>query len=231
MIRKGIDISRWNGDVDFSKVKNAGYSFVILKAGGSDDDFYEDGNFERNYANAIAAGMEVGAYFFAGQQSITAQMGLEDAEFFAAIIRGKEFTFPVYYDIEAQRPSNKDGTTDAAIKFCSKMEDLGYYVGIYSAKIAGFQERLDVSRLEKYDKWLALWNNNPDEKPDVSGYGFGLWQYTSTNTVPGVSSPHVDCNIAYHDYPTIIRKNGLNNTCVLPHEECADCIYYRKGRA
>lgn len=200
----GIDVSHWQGTIDWGTVKASGKSFAIIKAGGSDKGFYTDSKFEENYANAKKAGMPVGAYYFVGPGFLSTEDGLADAKRFIEIIKGKQFEYPVFLDLESTSPSNKAGATEAAIAFCEALENAGYYVGIYASDVSGFADRLELSKLNAYDKWVARYGSKPKV---VSAYG--MWQYSSTGKVDGING-NVDMNEAFKDYPAIIKKAGLN---------------------
>ena len=199
----GIDVSRWQGYIDFRKVKESGIDFVIIKAGGSDKGFYKDRMFEDNYRLAKLCGLKVGAYYYAGPDFVRTIDGIEDAKRFYHIIRGKDFDYPVYIDIEEQSPLKKEGITDATIGFCDYMEDHLYYVGIYASEVSGFKERLDTDRLKAFDKWVAKYS---ETKPKVKG---GIWQYSSKGTLPGING-YVDLDISTIDYSSIIHSKQLN---------------------
>ena len=203
---KGIDVSVWQGFIDFDKVKLNGIDFVIIKAGGSDDDFYTDSCFEINYNNAKKAGLKIGCYYIVGSDFDTIEKGTKNAEHFAKIIKGKTFDYPIFLDLELTSPSQKYGATSASIAFCDYLINLGYYVGIYGSSISGFKDRLDITRLDKYDKWVAQYSlNKPTYPTDCK-----MWQYSSTGRIDGINC-NVDMNISYYDYPSII-KNSNNST-------------------
>ena len=107
MMNKGIDVSHWQGNIDWNKVKKAGIEFAIIKAGGSDAGFYTDSKWEANYKGAKAAGIPIGAYYFVGKDCVTAAAGKADAERFLKILKGKQLEYPVYMDNEAQPASAK----------------------------------------------------------------------------------------------------------------------------
>ena len=100
MTRQGIDVSHWQGDIDWEQVKASGIDFVIVKAGGSDAGFYTDKYFEKNYAGAKSAGLMVGAYYFVGKYCISTLDGSADAQRFLKICEGKTFDLPLFIDIE-----------------------------------------------------------------------------------------------------------------------------------
>lgn len=202
--RKGIDVSRWQGVINFKMVKNSGIDFAIIKAGGSDDGFYTDRNFVKNYVNAKAAGLLVGAYYIVGANFKKAADGEQEAQLFLKMLHGKTFEMPVFIDLELTSPDTKKGTTEAVIKFCKCMESAGYYIGIYSSDVSGFMDRLDDSKLKPFDHWVARYGAGPKNVSD-----YGMWQYSSKGRVSGISG-NVDLNYSYKDYPTIIKTNKLN---------------------
>lgn len=212
---KIIDISHWQGNVNFANVKNAGYQGVIIKAGGSDAGFYKDSNFEAYYNGAKNAGLCVGSYYFVGAGCVSTNDGKADGERFANLIKGKQFDLPVYMDVEAPPAGKKAGVTDAIIGFCSVMESKGYYVGVYASDISGFCDRIDYNRIkDRYTLWVARYGSKPTY---VKKYD--MWQYSSTGRVSGISG-NVDLDECYKDFPSIIKKGGFNgygkNTPVTP---------------
>lgn len=213
MTQKGIDVSHWQGDIDFNRVINAGYTFVIIKAGGwTASGYKKDVRFEEYYSAAVAAGMSVGAYFYTSPQFTTREQGEYEAQLFCEYIAGKKFDFPVYCDVEEVATVTKAGNTQATIGFCEYMENKGYYVGIYASDVSGFAERLSVEQLTAYDKWVARYSSNPPSY--VTDYG--VWQYggsvnyLNTVSVDGVSSVACDQDYAYKNYPSIIKNARLN---------------------
>ncbi len=214
MKERGIDISRHQGrNNNFDVVKKNGYSFVMIKAGGADGGLYQDMCFEENYSRAKAAGMNVGCYFFTGANFYTAEEGVREARHFLSIIKGKTFEYPVAVDVEAVSPAKGvHGITTATVAFCEEMEKAGYYVTIYASDVSGFKDRLDISRLKAYDKWVAKYSTNPPHYMRK----YGMWQYGgSTNyinspNVPGITQNPCDQNYSYKDYPAIMRESGLN---------------------
>ena len=202
---KVIDVSRWQNNIDFAKVKASGIEGVIIKAGGSDSGFYKDSKFEQNYANAKAVGLHVGAYYFVGKGCTSTVDGRADGERFANLIAGKQFDLPVYMDVESTPISARTGTTDAAIAFCSYLESKGYYVGIYASDISGFKDRLDYSRLkDRFTSWVARYGSEPKYATK-----WDMWQYTSTGRVNGIAG-NVDMDDCRKDFPSIIINGGFN---------------------
>lgn len=193
----GIDVSSWQGDIDWEKVKACGVQFAILKAGGSDGSNcgrYKDKKFERNYAGAKANGVKVGCYYFNGSACVSAAAGVADAQHFLSLISGKTFEYPCFSDLEAPTSATKPGNTDAVIAFCETVKNAGYKTGIYASDISGFKDRLDYARLGAYDKWVARYGSSPKYVTD-----FTMWQYSSSGNVEGING-RCDMDISYKDY-------------------------------
>lgn len=213
-MKKGIDISKYQAGINLSNIKNAGYDFVIIRAGytgwGDGESKAKDPNFEGFYSQAKSAGLGVGAYYFTIATSY--QEGVEEAEWlYNNCLRGKQFDYPIYIDVEDDtggkqylRKAGKNATTQGIKGFCETMEKLGYYVGIYASDISGFKDMMNINELTDYDKWVARYGSKPSY---VTSYG--MWQTTSSGKVNGYSGS-LDLNEAYKDYPNIIKSNGLN---------------------
>lgn len=210
----GVDISHWQGRVDFASLKQQGYDFVIIKCGGSDNGRYKDEKFEEYYKGAKDAGLHVGFYYFAGPLFRGKLSGVYDAQHCLEIVKGKQFDMFCAIDIENQKDAraNRQAITDAAIGFCDYMEAAGYYVTIYGSDYSTFVDSLDLNRLKAYDKWVAKYSTS---KP-LYTKPFGCWQFGGSKNylrwakVDGVSSAACDQNFAYKDYPTIIKNAHLN---------------------
>lgn len=201
---KGIDVSKWQGIIDFSEVKASGIDFVIIKAGGSDKGFYTDSYFKTNYEKAKAANLFVGAYYFAGKNFRGIESGIADARRFIQILKGMQFEYPVFLDIEAQENRYKEEITDAAVAFCKEMEKAGYFVGIYASDISGFKHKLNHERIRDYVHWVARYGKEPEICTD-----YGLWQYSSKGSVSGIVGS-VDMDLSKVDYSKTIKEKGFN---------------------
>lgn len=212
----GIDVSHHQGDIDWGTVSKS-IDFAIIKAGGSDGGFYTDSKFEQNYKEAKDAGVNVGAYYYVGPNFTSEEAGVADAERFLKIIDGKTFEMPVALDLESTDSSDKDGATTAAIAFCRTMEAAGYYVMIYASDIYGFEERMALDRLTEFDKWVARYGVEPQYVKE-----YGIWQYSSTDHVDGITENTVDKDVAYKNYPEIIKNAGLNGFLAEPVETPTD---------
>lgn len=207
-INKGIDVSKWQGSIDWIKVKEAGIQFAILRAGFGRYDKQKDPTFERNYLKARAAGLDLGAYHYS--YASTVEAARQEAEVFLGWLKGKQFDYPVCLDLEdpSLKKLGRKNLTAIADCFLSHVESRGYYVCLYSNK-DWLKNYLDSGYLlKKYDLWLAYWtsSNRPDVDP---GRRCGIWQYSSRGRVDGING-NVDLDLAYKDYPAIIRSSGLN---------------------
>ena len=202
---KGIDVSHWQGNIDFNKVKAAGYDFVIIKAGGSDYGRYTDKKFKENYQKAVAAGLHVGAYYFNGPRCQGWASGEADAKHFLKILGDLKFDYPVFCDIEAQPAVKRMQNTEAVKAFCEAMESVGWWVGIYASDVSGFRSRLDHSQLKQFTHWVADYTD-----PVTVCTDHQMRQYTSKGKVPGISGS-VDLDYSLIDYSATIKKKGLNN--------------------
>lgn len=200
MMTRGIDVSKHNGNIDFNKVKAAGYDFVIIRAGYGKAISQKDRYFEQNYARAKAAGLNVGAYWYS--YSVTEDDAKKEAEACLEVIKSKQFEMPIYYDIEenkALRIANKITKI-----FCGILERKGYFVGIY-ASASPLKTYFSEDIRKRYSIWVAHYGVS---KPNYSGQ-HGIWQYSSTGIVPGISG-NVDMNECYVNFPEIIKTNELN---------------------
>lgn len=202
MEKRGIDISHHQGNIDFDKLKgNIDFAMVRTSYGA----FYEDKKYKQNIAGLERIGVPYGLYHFSYATSVDSAK--KEADGFINIIKKYNPTYPVVIDIESSsRTSNlrQDTLVDIADTICKKIEDAGYYVMIY-ANLDYLNNKLNDSKLDRYDKWLAEWKSKPSyNKP------FGIWQYSSKGSIPGING-NVDLNVSYKDYPSIIRSNKLNN--------------------
>lgn len=206
MQKFGVDISKWQGDFNLAQAKAEGVEFVIVKAGGSDAGRYKDKQFENNYNKCKQLGIPVGAYYFSKDLSVADAEA--SAEHFIGLLKGKQFELPIYMDVEHQSMLGlgKQKLTDVVETFCNKMEEAGYYVGIYSSE-SFFRNQMDESRLSRFTHWIARWSKM---KPSMS---CGMWQfggeqnYIKSNKIAGVVC---DQDYLFQDFETVIKKKGLN---------------------
>ena len=202
-LMKGIDVSVHNGSIDWQKVKNAGIQFAILRAGYGRELSQKDAKFEENYRNAKVAGIPVGAYWYS--YAMTEDEARLEADVFLSVIKGKQFEMPVYFDLEEKKQFDLGKEKVSAIMraFLEKVEKAGYFVGLYGSASSLTTHTADDIK-SRYTIWLAHWT----DKTNYSG-AYGIWQYSDKGKVDGISG-NVDLDIAYADFPIIIKGKGLN---------------------
>lgn len=203
MNKKGIDVSKWQGSINWQEAKNDGVEFAILREGyGKENPSQVDKKFEENYKNAKAAGIPVGVYHYSYADSV--EDARKEAQFCLKNIAGKQLEYPICFDIEDSEMLvlSTRKRTDICKAFCEEIEKAGYYAMIY-CNLNWYKNYLYSEELKKYDFWLAQWNV---AEPSVS---CGIWQKSDKGSIDGISG-NVDLNIAYKDYPMIMKINGLN---------------------
>lgn len=199
----GIDVSQWQGNIDFAKVKTAGYDFVIIRAGYGKYDNQKDPYFEQNYSRATAAGLHVGVYWYSYADSI--ESAKAEAKTCLNVIKGKQFDMPIYFDLEESSQFSKGKTfcDNITTAFCTELENAGYFAGLYISR-SPLQQYISSDVAKRYALWIAEYAS----KCNYSG-SYGMWQNSSSYSIPGISG-NVDHDICYTDYPTIIKAAGLN---------------------
>ena len=206
-----IDVSRYQGLIDWAQVAAAGYKGAMLKTVSTNyklskraDGLYIDPTFETNYRNARAAGLDVGVYYY----TYATSEAMADAEL--ALVRkavyGKELTMPLAVDVEENKlkPMSTLDLTNLTAYALEQVEKMGFYAQLYTYTHYSNME-LDMGRLaSRWDVWLS---DTTGHTPAV-GYHYNAHQHTSKGRVPGISG-NVDLNVTEIDYPRIIRKKGL----------------------
>lgn len=197
----GIDVSEFQGNVDWKAVKDSGIEFVIIRLGyrgyGDAGNLVLDPCFEQNIQGASEVGLDVGVYFFS--QAVNKEEASEEAAFVMEHIKDYQINGPVVFDTEeikfdTARTDNLTGEefTDVCIVFCDIIKEAGYRPMIY-ANMKWMAFKLDLTRLEKYEKWYADYEPAPQ-----TPYDFTIWQYSETGTVPGIEG-NVDLNVWFQD--------------------------------
>ena len=203
----GIDVSAWQGKIDFKKVKKSGYEFVIIKAGGNDCGFYIDSRFAENYESAKKAGLKIGAYYFVNRD-FSAENAQKIADVFCNIVKNKTFDLPLFIDVETTPTSAKETVTTGINIFCDYLHKKGYKSGVYASAISGFVNRIDTQHLNpSIYKWVACYSYKPSNAGKNATYC--IWQKSSTGRVNGING-NVDINECYVDFKsdktTLINK-------------------------
>ena len=193
----GIDVSKWNGNINWTSVKNAGVNYAIIRCGyrgSSAGALIEDPKFKANIQGAQAAGIRVGVYFFS--QAVNEVEAVEEASMCINLCKGYNLSFPVYIDVEA---SNGRGDQISASQrtanvkaFCGTIQSAGYRAGVYSNK-TWFTKYMNASSLTSYKIWLAQYAANVT----YTATRYDMWQYTSKGSISGISG-NVDMNINYN---------------------------------
>lgn len=205
-----IDVSRYQGEIDWTQVAAAGYKGAMLKTVSTNhklskraDGLYIDPTFETNYRNARAAGLDVGVYYYT--YATSEAMANAELALVREAVRGKELTMPVCVDVEENKlkPMSTLDLTNLAAYALEQVEKMGFYAQLYT--YTGYKYELDMARLSsRWDVWLADYTG---KTPKVS-FKYTAHQHTSKGRVPGISG-QVDLNVTTLNYPKIIRKKGL----------------------
>ena len=205
-----VDVSRYQGLIDWAQVAAAGYKGAMLKTVSTNyklskraDGLYIDPTFETNYRNARAAGLDVGVYYY----TYATSEAMADAEL--ALLRqavyGKEFSLPICVDVEENKLKQLStlDLSNLTAYALEQVERMGFYAQLYT--YTGYKYELDMARLSsRWDVWLADYTG---KTPNVT-FNYNAHQHTSKGSVPGINGP-VDLDVTTVNYPCIIRKKGL----------------------
>lgn len=212
-LMKGIDVSYAQGRVDWSQVKNSGVQFALIRAGYGRELSQKDVQFENNYSGCKSNNIPCGAYWYS--YAMSPEEAVIEANTFLSTIKGKSFEFPVYYDVEEAKQFNLGKTKVTAIikAFLETVEKAGYWVGIYMST----SYLLDYVSNEVRDRY-AIWVAQYSSQCTYTGQ-YGIWQYgiaghpnwdtKNVKSIKGVSG-QCDVDYCYIDYPSLVKKSGLN---------------------
>ncbi|MBE6961351.1 MAG: hypothetical protein E7445_02740 [Ruminococcaceae bacterium] len=199
----GLDVSEFQGEVNWQQVKDSGMEFVMLRVGfrgyGQAGKLVADKNFEKNITGALDAGLKVGVYFFS--QAINMEEAKEEARFVLDAIDGYRLDYPVVFDWERITNGDNartDGLSGKAVTLCAKafcdtVAAAGYQPAVYFNQTLGYLS-LELETLQQYPFWLAAYTSKPGFY-----YHFDMWQYTAKGRVPGVQGD-VDLNLSFRDF-------------------------------
>ena len=224
VVAQGLDISEHQKGIDLQKIKDAGFDYVIIRAGvklnaGTNR---KDYCFEDFYAQARKVGLDVGTYYYS--QATNVSQAKEEAKCFIEYIKGKKFEYPVYLDFESSTVKNSIGSsatiaTQICYAFMDTMRDAGCLVGLYgyaswfdSGYSGWMANKLENDIGKKYEFWMAnYFNNMLPENTKTANYKnkYGMYQYTSSKTISGWSGS-LDHNVCYKDYPAIVKQYKFN---------------------
>ena len=195
--KAGIDVSSWQGDIDWDKVRESGIEFVIVRAGyrGSvTGSIVRDKYFDANVSGAQQAGLQVGVYFVT--QAVNEAEAVEEASAVMEMCAPYNLELPIYLDVEGSNGGrgdqiDKDTRTAVCEAFCRTLENAGQSGGVYACRY-WLTNNIDASRLDRYNVWLAEYRS----APLYNGY-YSMWQYTSKGHVDGING-NVDFDILYY---------------------------------
>lgn len=195
VLARGIDVSRWQGEIDWKQAAADDVSFVML---GTRSKGAVDPYFHRNIQQASAAGVKVGVYIYS--LATTVEMAEAEADFVLDLIHDYPVSYPVAFDMEDSTQGNLSKEELAAIAnaFCKKISDAGYYPIIY-ANENWLKNKLDMSRMD-YPVWVARYSARPSYQNPV------MWQATSTGSVKGING-NVDIDFQFKDFSDRIPAN------------------------
>lgn len=202
----GIDVSKWNKEIDWEAVKEAGVEFAIIRCGyrgASTGALVIDPRYEENIRGAIEAGIPVGVYFFT--QARDEMEAVEEASMVIRLIEEYDVDYPVFLDSESAGGRGRadgldsDERTRAHRAFLQTIQAAGYETGVYASR-NWLKDRIDMTRLSDYRIWLAEYA----DVPTYDEYYYHMWQYTSKGTVDGIST-NVDLNLCYMNIDTSIN--------------------------
>ena len=206
MSKKGIDVSEFQGKIDWEKVKNDGIEFAILRCGyGMDFSNQDDVEYERNANECERLGIPYGVYLMS--YANTVEKARSEAKHVLRLIEGRKISLGVWHDIEDNGTSgaiNKETLTNIINTFCNTIKNAGYKVGVY-AKLNWLENKIEKTIKDNYDIWVAQYYS----KCEYEGK-YIMWQHTSSGKVNGIST-NVDMNILYEDLP-VINNNDNNNS-------------------
>ncbi|MBE5934135.1 MAG: hypothetical protein E7263_12040, partial [Lachnospiraceae bacterium] len=199
----GIDVSKYQGNIDWKTVKASGVEFAIIRAGYrgyGTGKVVEDIKFRNNIQGATAAGLKVGVYFFS--QAVNTQEAVEEASMCLEAVKGYNLAYPIFIDTEYST-SAKDGRADSLSKtqrttivkaFCETIKNAGYKAGVYSSA-SWYSYQLDYSQISNYSIWVAHYGVTSPRMNDR----YDIWQFTGSGSCAGISTA-VDLNIGYTTY-------------------------------
>ena len=197
----GIDVSHHNGLIRWNEVKT---DFAIIRAGYGKSQHQTDRKFEYNYSGCIANNIPCGAYWYSYATSV--EEAREEAKAFLTVIKGKKFSYPVFYDVEEEMTLScgKEKVSEIISAFCEEVEKAGYFVGVYMSSSALTSYVTEEVR-NRYSIWVAHWGV---KNPSYEGT-YGMWQFSATGAVKGINGD-VDLDKSYRNFPSVMLKNHLN---------------------
>lgn len=199
--KKGIDVSKFQGDIEWDEVKQDGVEYAFIRMGyrgyGSEGKLVTDETFEKNIKEATESDIDVGVYFFS--QAINEEEAIEEANYVLEAIAGYDVNYPVVIDIEEVTDKSartadmtKEDWTKVCIAFCETIKEAGYTPMVYG-NLKTFFIMLDMEQISMYDKWFAQYDTSV-----YFPYEFKIWQYSDSGSIKGISTD-VDLNVSFYE--------------------------------
>ena len=199
--RFGIDVSKWNKEINWTQIAREGVDFAIIRAGyrgSSSGSLVVDPYFEQNIKGALENDIDVGIYFFT--QAVNEREAVEEASIVLKLVQGYDITYPIFIDTEGAGGTGRADELSVADRsevcqaFCETVRSGGYIAGIYASK-NWLNNRLDITKFSGDNIiWLAEYRDTP-----TYGGTYGMWQYTSSGRISGIEG-RVDFNLCYLDF-------------------------------
>lgn len=202
---RGIDVSKWQGDINWKRVNASGVDFAIIRSSYGKE--HVDEKLEANVAGCEKYGISYGFYHYTYAASV--KEARKEARFFLNTIKKYKPDYPIVLDIENDhfKSMSRKKVTDILVAFMTELENAGYYATVYSYANF-FRDHVDMSRIKQYDVWIASWGDE-DKLNSVYDGPYGMWQYSAVGRVNGINGD-VDLDYAFKDYSKRIRSKGLN---------------------
>ena len=199
---KGIDVSSWQGDIDWEKVKDTGIDYVMIRCGFrniTNEEIHVDKTFHYNISEANRLGIPVGVYFYS--TAITEKEVLEEATFVLNLIKDYDVQYPVVYDFEMFNENRTTGLSDTkindnAVKFLDYIRAHGY-IGMLYTNLSAINKHWDLEKFDGYQIWYAQYIDIPTYDGE-----YAMWQYADNGRVDGIVG-EVDLNESYYSYEVI----------------------------
>lgn len=204
---RGIDVSKWQGDIDWKRVYSSGVDFAIIRSSYGKE--HVDEKLAANVAGCEKYGISYGFYHYSYATSV--KEARKEARFFLKTIKKYKPDYPIVLDIENDhfKSMSRKKVTNIIVAFMTELENAGYYATVYSYANF-FRDYVDMTKIKQYDIWIASWGDE-DKLNSVYDGPYGMWQYSAVGRVNGINGD-VDLDYAFKDYPKKIRKNGLNKS-------------------
>ncbi|MBD5139191.1 MAG: hypothetical protein HDT24_07770 [Ruminococcus sp.] len=205
-ILRGIDVSKWQGNINWKKVSVSGIDFVMIRSSFGSE--HTDEMLDKNVQGCEKYDIPYGFYHYT--YAATPAEAKKEAKYFLKQIKGYSPDYPIVLDIEEDfyKSMSRKEVTAIIVAFMDVLEDAGYYAMVYNSPNF-IKACINENTLKKYDIWIACWGDEERLNSLYDGH-YGMWQYSATGKVNGINGD-VDLDYSYKDYAAIIKANGFNN--------------------